>query len=40
MTGYTPKEVSERARHVRYDAVLYKPFPLEKLFEVIEGGRA
>jgi len=35
MTGYTPKEVSERARHVRYDAVLYKPFPLEKLFEVI-----
>jgi len=40
MTGYTPKEVSERARHVRYDAVLYKPFPLEKLFEVIQGGRA
>jgi PAS domain S-box-containing protein len=40
MTGYTPKEVSERARHVRFDAVLYKPFPLEKLFEVIEGGRA
>jgi len=40
MTGYTPKEVSERARHVRYDAVLYKPFPLEKLFEVIEGVRA
>jgi two-component system cell cycle sensor histidine kinase/response regulator CckA len=40
MTGYTPKEVSERARHVRYDAVLYKPFPLEKLFEVMEGGRA
>jgi len=39
MTGYTPKEVSERARHVRYDAVLYKPFPLEKLFEVIQGGR-
>ena len=35
MTGYTPKEVSERARHIRYDAVLYKPFPLEKLFEVI-----
>jgi PAS domain S-box-containing protein len=29
MTGYTPKEVSERARHVRYDAVIYKPFPLE-----------
>jgi PAS domain S-box-containing protein len=40
MTGYTPKEVSERARHVRYDAVLYKPFPLEKLFEVIQGGRS
>jgi len=37
MTGYTSKEVSEQARHVRYDAVLYKPFPLEKLFEVIEG---
>ncbi len=37
MTGYTPKEVSERARHIRYDTVLYKPFPLEKLFEVIKG---
>ncbi len=38
MTGYTPQEVSERAKHVRYDTVLYKPFSLDKLLALLEGG--
>ncbi len=40
MTGYTSQEVSERAKFVRYDAVLYKPFSLDKLLTLLrmEGG--
>ncbi|MFN3921509.1 MAG: ATP-binding protein, partial [Caldimicrobium sp.] len=35
MTGYTEKEVKEEAKGFEFNAVLYKPFSIQKLIEVI-----
>ncbi|MFN4132670.1 MAG: ATP-binding protein, partial [Caldimicrobium sp.] len=35
MTGYTEKEVKEEAKGFEFNAVLYKPFSIQKLIEAI-----
>ncbi|MFN3568251.1 MAG: ATP-binding protein, partial [Caldimicrobium sp.] len=36
MTGYTEKQLKEEAKDVEFNEVLYKPFSIQKLLEVLE----